>query len=118
MIDAQRRDGWIVPLAFTSALLADARASDAAMAATERLWAGHDPGDSELWRRAAQLGPADPAIARASRECFEAARAALSRQSAPDRVQSAVDAFIERYAGRDRCPADDQLTPAEFQEAR
>jgi glutamate--cysteine ligase len=118
MIDAQRGDGWIVPLAFTSALLADARASDAAMAAAERLWAGHDAGDCELWRRAAQLGPADPAIARASRECFEAARAALSRRSAPDCVQSAVDAFIERYASRDRCPADDQLTPAESQEAR
>ncbi|MGD0703638.1 MAG: ergothioneine biosynthesis glutamate--cysteine ligase EgtA [Trebonia sp.] len=118
MIDAQPRDGWIVPLAVTSALLEDARASDAAMAAAERLWAGHGPGDSEPWLRAARLGPADPAMARASRECFGAARAALSGPSAPAGIQSAVDAFIERYVSRDRCPADDQLSPAEPQEAR
>jgi len=118
MIDAQPRDGWIVPLAVASALLEDARASDAAMAATDRLWSGHGPGDSELWRRAAQLGPGDPAIARASRECFEAARAALSRQSAAAGIQPAVDTFIERYVSRDRCPADDQLSPAQAQEAR
>jgi ergothioneine biosynthesis glutamate--cysteine ligase EgtA len=125
MIDAQPRDGWIVPLAVTSALLDDPRASDAAMAAVDRLWAGHGPGDDDLWRRAAQLGPADPAIARASRECFEAARdalwsqsAALSRPSAAAGVRSAVDAFIERYVSRDSCPADDQLAPVESQEAR
>jgi glutamate--cysteine ligase len=125
MIDAQPRDGWIVPLAVTSALLDDPRASDAAMAAVDRLWAGHGPGDDDLWLRAAQLGPADPAIARASRECFEAARdalwsqpAALSRPSAAADIRSAVDAFIERYVSRDSCPADDQLSPAESQEAR
>jgi glutamate--cysteine ligase len=118
MIDAQPRDGWIAPLAVTSALLDDSRASDAAVAAADRLWAGHGPGDDDLWLRAAQLGPADPAIAQASRECFEAARDALSRQSASAGVQSAVDAFIERYVSRDRCPADDLLSPAEPQEAR
>jgi glutamate--cysteine ligase len=118
MIDAQPRDGWIVPLAVTTALLDEARASDAAMAAADRLWAGHGPGDDDLWLRAAQLGPADPAIARASRECFEAARDALSRQSASAGIQPAVDAFIERYVSRDRCPADDQLSPDASQEAR
>ncbi len=118
MIDAQPRDGWIVPLAVTSALLDEARASDAAMAAADRLWADHDPGDDDLWLRAAQLGPADPAIARASQECFEAARAALRRQSAGAGIQSAVDAFIQRYVSRDRCPADDRVSPADSQEAR
>jgi glutamate--cysteine ligase len=132
MIDAQPGDGWIVPLAVTSALLDDARASDAALAAADRLWAGHGRGDDDLWLRAAQLGPADPAIARATRECFEAARdalwrpsaalsrpsAVLSRQSAVAGIQSAVDDFIERYVSRDRCPADDQLSPAESQETR
>ena len=117
MIDAQPGDGWIVPLAVASALLDDARASDTAMAAAERLWAGQSSDGSGLWRRAARQGPADPIIARASRECFEAASAALSRQSAaiPRQsagvdVRSAVDAFVERYVSRDRCPADDQLT--------
>ena len=118
MIDAQPRDGWIVPLAVTSALLDDAAASDAAMAAAERLWAGQDRSGEDLWLRAAQLGPSDPGVARASRECFEAAREALSRQSAPADVRSAVDDFIERYVSRDRCPADDQLAPAQSQEAR
>jgi ergothioneine biosynthesis glutamate--cysteine ligase EgtA len=123
MIDAQPGDGWIVPLAVTTALVDDARAADVAMAAAERLWAGQSSDGRGLWRRAARLGPADPDIARASRECFEAARAALSRQSAPAAVQSAADAFFERYVSRDRCPADDQLTDrhpdqAESQEAR
>jgi ergothioneine biosynthesis glutamate--cysteine ligase EgtA len=121
MIDAQPRDGWIVPLAVTSALLDDARASDAAMAAAERLWAGRDRSGDDLWLRAARFGPGDPAVARASRECFEAARDALARQSAPAAVRSAVDDFIERYVSRDRCPADDRLSTlstAEPQEAR
>ena len=43
----------------------------------------------------------------------EAAGDALARQSAPAAVRSAVDDFIERYVSRDRCPADDQLSPAE-----
>jgi ergothioneine biosynthesis glutamate--cysteine ligase EgtA len=123
MIDAQPGDGWIVPLALASALLDDARASDTAMAVGERLWAGQSSDGGELWRRAAREGPADPDIARASRECFEAAGAALSRQSASAAVRSAVDAFAERYVSRDRCPADDlptdhQLSQAESQEAR
>jgi glutamate--cysteine ligase len=123
MIDAQPGDGWIVPLAVASVLLNDARASDTAMAAAERLWAGQSSDGGQLWRRAARQGPADPDIARASRECFEAAVAALSRQSASADLRSAVDAFIERYVSRDRCPADDQLADhqinqAEPQEAR
>ena len=123
MIDAQPGDGWIVPLAVASVLLDDARASDIAMAVGERLWAGQSSDGIGLWRRAARQGPADPDIARASRECFEAAVAALSRQSASAQVRSAVAAFTERYVSRDRCPADDQLTDyllsqAESQEAR
>jgi hypothetical protein len=43
MIDAQPGDGWIVPLAVVTALFDDDRAADAAMAAAEPLWAGHEP---------------------------------------------------------------------------
>ena len=68
MIDAQPGDGWIVPLAVSSALLSDAEAGDAALAAVEPLWDGRSPGDDGPWVRAARLGPADPAISRASRE--------------------------------------------------
>jgi glutamate--cysteine ligase len=122
MIDAQPGDGWVVPVAVASALLSDPRASDMAMAAGQRLWdgfggfdgAGNDGGErardrEDPWLRAARLGPADPRIARASRACFAAARAALARQGTPEAILAAVDDFIERYVSKDRCPADDLL---------
>jgi glutamate--cysteine ligase len=103
MIDAQPGDGWIVPLAVATALLEDAKAADEALAATEPLTAsGRDP-----WLRAARLGPSDAVLARASRECFAAAHGALGRMGVPAAIMAAVDAFIESYVSRDRCPADD-----------
>jgi glutamate--cysteine ligase len=121
MIDAQPGDSWVVPLAVTSALLADERAAGLAMAAVGRVWnsrpLGEWPPDSGAaaedaenpWIRAARCGPSDPAIARASRECFAAAREALGRQQAPSAVCAAVDAFIDAYVTRNRCPADDLI---------
>ena len=111
MIDAQPGDGWVVPLAVTSALLSDARAGDAAMSAAGRLRAGGADGDP--WLTAARHGPADARLARASRDCFEAARDALVRQQAPAPVLAPVDAFIDRFVSKDRCPADDLLEEAE-----
>ena len=121
MIDAQPGDGWIVPLAVTSALLADEEAGDAALAAAERIWPG-PPGDwpaipgatvdddgGNPWIAAARHGPEVREIARASRECFAAARAALARDRTPEPITQAVDTFIDRYITRDRCPADDLL---------
>jgi glutamate--cysteine ligase len=120
MIDAQPGDGWLVPLAFCCALSSDAQACDAALAAVAPLWAGQPYGvpdgpvpDGALpdgpWGRAARLGPADPAIGRASRECFAAAREALGRMAVPAAITAAVDAFCEDYVSKDRCPADDLL---------
>jgi ergothioneine biosynthesis glutamate--cysteine ligase EgtA len=106
MIDAQPGDGWVVPVAVVSALLSDAQAFGAATAAAERLREGDG---TDPWLRAARLGPADPWIARASRECFAAARDALVRQRTPAAILAAVDDFIERYVSKDRCPADDLL---------
>jgi len=106
-IDAQPGDGWIVPAAVVTALAYDDRAADAALAAAEPVWAafaGPDP-----WLRAARCGPADPAIGRASRQCFEAAAAALGRSGATAPVRQAVADFTERYVTCGRCPADDQL---------
>lgn len=116
MIDAQPADGWIVPAAVAAALLDDPRAADAAMAAAEPVWhqaatgpaADHDP-DADPWLRAARHGPADPALGRASRGCFEAAGEALGRAGAPVRVRRAVAGFAERYVLNGRCPADDRL---------
>jgi glutamate--cysteine ligase len=134
MIDAQPGDGWIVPLAVTTALLADQRAGEDALTAAGRIWPGppgdwpDDPGAGDgasdddpaiddtaydntanPWLTAARLGPADPVIARASRDCFAAARAALDRMNVPETITRAVDAFTETYVARDRCPADDLL---------
>jgi hypothetical protein len=128
-----------VPLAVCCALLSDAQAEEAALAAVEPLWGGRPPGWPSAaptgparpgtgarahpadapgaddtagegpWLRAARLGPADPAVSRASRACFTAAREALARMAVPDAVAAAVDAFTEDYVSRDRCPADDLL---------
>jgi glutamate--cysteine ligase len=124
MIDAQPGDGWIVPLAVTTALLHDEKAADVALAATESLMAkrrpthsparktGDRPMTGDPWLRAARLGPSDPEIAQASRDCFDAARGALDRMGVPDDITAPVEAFIEQYVSRDRCPADD-LSPAD-----
>ena len=117
MIDAQPGDGWIVPLAVVGALFGDERAGDEAMAAVERLWAGHGPAgewpgggpDGNPWPRAARLGPADAEVAAAGRACFAAARSALDRMAMPAPITAAVDDFIERYVDVGRCPADDVL---------
>jgi glutamate--cysteine ligase len=93
------------------ALTSDARAAEAAMAAAEPVWAqsGGHMGSIRPWLRAARFGPADPTISRASKQCFEAAEAALSRSGAPAPIRQAVADFTERYVLKDRCPADDQL---------
>ena len=74
---------------------------------------GHHANDRALhgnpWRRAARDGPADPVIARASQQCFEAADAALGRAGTPADIRRRVAEFAERYVTRRRCPADDQL---------
>jgi glutamate--cysteine ligase len=97
----------------TSALLSDQAAGEAAMAAVEPLWtarpaAGHAD-RADQWVAAARRGPADAALARASRECFEAARGAFARQDTPGEIAAAVDAFVDDYVTKDRCPADDLL---------
>jgi glutamate--cysteine ligase len=108
MIDAQPGDDWIVTAAVVTALADDDRAADAALAAAEPLWDG-SPEAQEPWLRAAQCGPADPAISQASKQCFEAASSALTRLDAPAEIRQAVTDFTERYVMKDRCPADDQL---------
>jgi glutamate--cysteine ligase len=114
MIDAQPgEDGWVVPAAVAWALFEDPEAAETAMAAAEPLGAGPGPGArggaGSPWLRAAREGPADPEIARASQQCFEAANAALGRANAPADIRSSVAEFTERYVLRGRCPADDQL---------
>src|SRR5262245_6495789 len=123
MIDAQQGDGWIVPVAVVAALIDDPIAADTAMAAAEQVWQPSGspgripsqrtsvaPGDeTSPWLRAARLGLADPVLAKAAGQGFDAAEASLARSNAPPPVRNAVATFADRYVRRGRCPADDIL---------
>ncbi|MFE9021096.1 ergothioneine biosynthesis glutamate--cysteine ligase EgtA [Streptomyces sp. NPDC007808] len=113
MIDAQPgEDGWIVPLAVTTALFDDPEAAETAYRAVkplaeraQSLPAPHNP----LWTDAARTGLADPELREVAVICFAAALEALPRLGATNDVTAAVAAFQERYVSRGRCPADDLL---------
>jgi hypothetical protein len=139
-IDAQLGDGWIVLTAVVSALADDPVAAQLAMAAAEEVSAdGDGPGLNGAgpssatewhqperrrdgrWARTAPTGAVaarrpggawtTPVPARAARDCFEAADAALARAAAR-RYSPRVDDFAEEYVLRGRCPADDTLEAA------
>ncbi|WP_262057041.1 ergothioneine biosynthesis glutamate--cysteine ligase EgtA [Streptomyces sp. STR69] len=113
MIDAQPGDdGWIVPLAVTTALFDDPEAAETAYRAVtplaERslgLPAPHNP----LWIDAARYGLSDPELHEVALVCFATALEALPRLGASSEVTDAVRAYFDRYVIRGRCPADDLL---------
>ncbi|MFD5073799.1 ergothioneine biosynthesis glutamate--cysteine ligase EgtA [Streptomyces sp. NPDC058371] len=114
MIDAQPGDdGWIVPLAVTTALFDDAEAAETAYRTVKPLAerAGSQPAPcNPLWTEAARGGLTDPELHEAAVICFAAAADALPRIGATREVQDAVAEFIDRYVARGRCPADDLLS--------
>ncbi|MCX2184532.1 ergothioneine biosynthesis glutamate--cysteine ligase EgtA [Streptomyces sp. SKN60] len=116
MIDAQPGpDGWMVPVAVTTALFEDPRAAAAAHLAVEPLaaLAGDGPAPrNALWRTAARDGLTDPALHKAALTVFEAALDALPRLGASPDVLGAVAAFHARYVVPGGCPADEQLEVA------
>ncbi|MET7571362.1 ergothioneine biosynthesis glutamate--cysteine ligase EgtA [Streptomyces sp. NPDC005492] len=113
MIDAQPGDdGWIVPLAVTTALFDDPEAAETAYRAVKPLAerslglpAPHNP----LWIDAARYGLSDPELHEVALVCFAAALEALPRLGATAEVTDAVRAYFDRYVIRGRCPADDLL---------
>ncbi|QOV44335.1 ergothioneine biosynthesis glutamate--cysteine ligase EgtA [Streptomyces chromofuscus] len=113
MIDAQPgEDGWIVPLAVTTALFDDPEAAESAYRTVKRLAerAGPLPAPhNRLWLDAARYGLADPELHEVAVECFATALRALPRLGASTRVTDAVAAYRDRYVVRGRCPADDLL---------
>lgn len=113
MIDAQPGDdGWVVPLAVTTALFDDPAATESAYRAVRplaALTAGAPAPRNTLWERAARNGLGDPDLHTAAVSCFAAARQALPRLGAGRSVVQAVDEFAARYTARGRCPADDTL---------
>ncbi|MEU5668358.1 ergothioneine biosynthesis glutamate--cysteine ligase EgtA [Streptomyces longwoodensis] len=113
MIDAQPgEDGWIVPLAVTTALFDDPEAAETAYRAVKPLAeralprpAPHNP----LWLDAARAGLSDPELREAAEECFAAALEALPRLGADRALVDAVAGFRNRHVLAGRCPADDLL---------
>jgi glutamate--cysteine ligase len=115
MVDAQPGDGWVVPVAVIAGLFADAKAGDAALAATERLHARRRPYRSGPWARAARHGLRDPELAAAALECFHTSYEVLARTGTSPAIRQAVAEFIEAYVARGRCPADDVLDTLQVQ---
>ncbi|MGW7368033.1 ergothioneine biosynthesis glutamate--cysteine ligase EgtA [Streptomyces sp. NPDC054841] len=111
MIDAQPgEDGWMVPLAVTTALFDDPEASETAYRTVKPLaeTAGALPAPrNPLWTHAARDALTDPELHSAAVTCFAVALEALPRLGASTAVQDAVAAFHDRYVLPGRCPADD-----------
>ncbi|WP_405968292.1 ergothioneine biosynthesis glutamate--cysteine ligase EgtA [Streptomyces sp. NBC_00015] len=113
MIDAQPGDdGWIVPLAVTTALFDDPEAAESVYRAVKPLAerarplpAPHNP----LWIDAARYGLTDPELHEVAVTCFTTALRALPRLGATEAVTDAVSDYLERYVLRGRTPADDLL---------
>ncbi|MFH0172709.1 ergothioneine biosynthesis glutamate--cysteine ligase EgtA [Streptomyces cacaoi] len=113
MIDAQPGDdGWIVPLAVTTALFDDPEAAESVYRAVKPLAeraqplpAPHNP----LWIDAARYGLTDPELHEVAVACFTTALRALPRLGATEAVTDAVSDYLERYVLKGRTPADDLL---------
>ncbi|MGA5063770.1 ergothioneine biosynthesis glutamate--cysteine ligase EgtA [Streptomyces exfoliatus] len=111
MVDAQPgRDGWMVPVAVTTAVFDDPEAAETVYRAVKPLAerAGSGPAPrNPLWLAAAREGLADPELHAAARAVFSAALEALPRIGASEELRRAVAAFHERYVIPGSCPADD-----------
>ncbi|MFB7541976.1 ergothioneine biosynthesis glutamate--cysteine ligase EgtA [Streptomyces zaomyceticus] len=111
MVDAQPgTDGWMVPVAVTTAVFDDPEAAETVYRAVKPLaeQAGDGPAPrNPLWLSAARDGLADPELHAAARTVFATALEALPRIGASEEVRRAVAAFQERYVVPGNCPADD-----------
>ncbi|MFF7441561.1 ergothioneine biosynthesis glutamate--cysteine ligase EgtA [Streptomyces sp. NPDC008122] len=110
MVDAQPgQDGWMVPVAVTTAVFDDPEAAETVYRAVKPLAEQAGPGPAPrnpLWRAAARDGLADPELHAAARVVFSAALDALPRIGASEEVRRMVAAFHERYVIPGSCPAD------------
>jgi len=109
MIDQQDGDGWIVPAVLATVLADDPAAAEAAYDATAVLCGDGVQPLPPVWEHAARSGPADDELAEVARECFAIAEKAVQRMEMPQRLQTALAEFRERYVEAGRCPADDVL---------
>ena len=98
-IDAQPGEWWIVPTAVVGALLDDGMAGEQARQACAPI--------EGRWHDAARLGVGDPELCRAANEVLLAGAAALRRNPDTASLAVSVEAYLERWTARGRCPADD-----------
>jgi glutamate--cysteine ligase len=61
------------------------------------------------WLDAARHGLGHPDLAGAARDAFDVALQAMVRLGTDATTVLAVEAFVDRYVARGRCPADDRL---------
>ncbi|MEU7033811.1 ergothioneine biosynthesis glutamate--cysteine ligase EgtA [Streptomyces sp. NPDC046237] len=116
MIDAQPGpDGWVVPVAVTTALFEDPEATETVYRAVKPLTERAGPlaaPRNPLWLAAARDGLTDPELHAAALVAFAAALEALPRIGASESVQQAVADFHERHVRTGSCPADEHLEVA------
>ncbi|MEU6981988.1 ergothioneine biosynthesis glutamate--cysteine ligase EgtA [Streptomyces sp. NPDC046324] len=116
MIDAQPGpDGWVVPVAVTTALFEDPEAAETVYRAVKPLTERAGPlaaPRNPLWLAAARDGLTDPELHAAALVAFGAALEALPRIGASETVQHTVADFHERHVRTGSCPADEHLEVA------
>lgn len=98
-LDAQRGDGWVVPLAVVYTLVEDAEAGLRALEAVEPTMG--------RWLEAARQGVANPELADAGTLLLDLAAESLDRAGQPSWLVDRVVRFADDYPRRARCPADD-----------
>ncbi|MDQ0620747.1 ergothioneine biosynthesis glutamate--cysteine ligase EgtA [Arthrobacter globiformis] len=104
VIDAQAGHDWEPVTAMVTALMDDELAADLAADACAPAASVPDP-----IRTAARDGLTNPVLAAAALGCAEAALTALPRLGADAATRARTEDFVERYAARGRCPADERL---------
>ncbi len=101
MIDALPDEWWPVAATVTATLLDDPDAAERVDAATIPV--------RSCWTEAARDGLTCPALGAAARRCFAVARERMEAVGCAPELVEATDAFVDRYVGQARCPADDRL---------
>jgi glutamate--cysteine ligase len=101
MIDSVPDPWWRAAVAVATTLVCDDTAAEAAAPAIEPT--------RGRWLDAARHGLGHPELADAARSAFDAALQAMVRLGTDATTVLAVEAFVDRYVARGRCPADDRL---------
>jgi glutamate--cysteine ligase len=119
VVDAQPAASWPVVAALVCGLVEDQRATEAAFAATEPLWAGSTGSagsagstgstSRRMGQAASHRAVSEPVLGKAARACVAAAIDALPRLGVNGGLQRRVIGWAERFTERLCCPADDRL---------